>query len=124
MEVNQINSSNFQVEEHIKRNEYFVDMEADQKYGDSKYLVVVVYDIVNDKRRNKLSKYLQSYGIRVQKSCFECILDQKLYNKLIKHLPKFISAEDLLRVYRLTGAMEVITWGTVGKLEEEDTLII
>lgn len=120
----QFENINIQIDEHIKRNEYYVDIEANEANRECKYLVVVIYDIVDDKRRNKLSKYLQSYGIRVQKSCFECLLDLKLYNKLIKQLPKFISSEDLLRVYRLTGSMEVITWGVIGKLEEDDTLII
>lgn len=120
----QFENINMQINEHIKRNEYYIDIEANEANGECKYLVVVIYDIVDDKRRNKLSKYLQSYGIRVQKSCFECLLDLKLYNKLIKQLPKFISSEDLLRVYRLTGTMEVITWGVIGKLEEDDTLII
>ncbi|HHP7244558.1 MAG TPA: CRISPR-associated endonuclease Cas2, partial [Elainellaceae cyanobacterium] len=37
-------------------------------------LVLVVYDIANNRRRQKLSKLLEGYGRRVQESVFECFL--------------------------------------------------
>jgi CRISPR-associated protein Cas2 len=37
-------------------------------------LVVVVYDVPDDKRRLKLAKFLEGYGRRVQFSVFECFL--------------------------------------------------
>ena len=37
-------------------------------------LVVVVYDVPDDKRRLRLSKLLEGYGRRVQFSVFECFL--------------------------------------------------
>ncbi|MBE7384530.1 MAG: CRISPR-associated endonuclease Cas2 [Leptolyngbya sp. SIO1E4] len=37
-------------------------------------LVLVVYDIPDDKRRTKLASFLEGYGRRVQKSVFECFL--------------------------------------------------
>lgn len=37
-------------------------------------LVLVIYDIPDDKRRGKLSNFLEGYGRRVQKSAFECFL--------------------------------------------------
>jgi len=48
-------------------------------------LVVVVYDIPDDKRRTKLSKFLEGYGRRTQFSVFECFLSleemRELYDK-------------------------------------------
>ena len=35
---------------------------------------LVCYDIVSDYRRNKVSQLLEGYGIRVQRSVFECLL--------------------------------------------------
>lgn len=89
-----------------------------------KYLVVIVYDISDDKRRTRMAKFLNGYGLRVQRSCFECILDITLYKKLINEIEKYISDDDLLRVYRLTGNMEVKTWGILGKLEDEGFVIV
>ena len=37
-------------------------------------LVVVVYDIPDNRRRNRLATFLEGYGRRVQKSVFECFL--------------------------------------------------
>lgn len=89
-----------------------------------KYLVVVIYDIVDDKRRVKMSEFLKGYGFRVQRSCFECILDMRLYNKLIGQIEKYISEDDLIRVYRLTENMEVKTWGALGIIGDEDFIIV
>ena len=49
-----------------------------------KYLIVVIYDITDNKRRVAFAKYLQGFGVRVQKSAFECILSSSKYDKLIK----------------------------------------
>ena len=38
-------------------------------------LVLVVYDIPDDKRRTKLATFLEGYGRRVQYSVFECFMD-------------------------------------------------
>ncbi len=35
-------------------------------------LTVISYDIVNNRRRNRLNRFLKAYGIAVQKSVFEC----------------------------------------------------
>lgn len=42
---------------------------------------LIIYDIVDDKRRNKLVKFLQGYGFRVQKSCFEVMISKALFDK-------------------------------------------
>ncbi|MGB3974894.1 MAG: CRISPR-associated endonuclease Cas2 [bacterium] len=39
--------------------------------------LIVVYDIVDDKRRRNLYKLLKSYGIRTQYSFFECLLSER-----------------------------------------------
>ena len=51
-----------------------------------KFLVVVIYDIIDNKRRLKVSKILNGYGKRVQKSAFECIIDKKQYDALVEKL--------------------------------------
>jgi CRISPR-associated protein Cas2 len=49
-------------------------------------MVVIIYDIPDDKRRNKLATFLEGYGRRVQKSAFECFLSldemRQLYAKV------------------------------------------
>lgn len=53
-------------------------------------LVLVVYDIADDKRRTKLATFLEGYGRRVQYSVFECFLSlmdmQKLHHQIAKRV--------------------------------------
>jgi CRISPR-associated protein Cas2 len=89
-----------------------------------KYLVVVIYDIVDDKRRVAFAKYLQGFGVRVQKSAFECILPLAKYEKLIRGIPNFITNEDLVRVYKLTSNADIKVWGAIELVEENEVLIL
>jgi CRISPR-associated protein Cas2 len=45
-------------------------------------LVLVVYDVPDNKRRTKLAKFLEGYGRRVQYSVFECFLTLEEMEKL------------------------------------------
>ena len=38
-----------------------------------KHLYIVVYDVVGNKRRTKISELLEKYGLRVNYSVFECM---------------------------------------------------
>lgn len=84
-----------------------------------KFTVLVIYDIISDKRRMQLSNLLTSYGYRVQKSSFECEMNLKQYKELIKFLNKYYEAEekDLIRVYKFNNNTEKIAYGEL--LEEE-----
>ncbi|MCL1474272.1 CRISPR-associated endonuclease Cas2 [Argonema antarcticum] len=64
---------------------------------------LICYDIVDDSRRYKVSKLLETYGLRVQKSVFEAVLDEKQYENIQKRLFKILnSKEDQLRFYPLS----------------------
>ncbi|VFQ43162.1 CRISPR-associated endonuclease Cas2 [Desulfoluna butyratoxydans] len=68
---------------------------------------LISYDIVDDKRRNKLAKVLKDYGHRVQYSVFECLLDTPLFLSLRGRITSVIdSREDSVRVYALCGRCE------------------
>lgn len=89
-----------------------------------KYLIVVIYDIVDNKRRAAFAKYLQGFGVRVQKSAFECVLSDAKYKKLLRGIPKLIASEDQVRVYKLTSNADIKAWGTVELVEENEVLIL
>ena len=68
----------------------------------STMLVVVTYDIPNDRRRVKVAKTLLDYGDRVQYSVFECNLTGKQLAQLQKELKLLIDKEkDSVRIYKL-----------------------
>ncbi|OYE00326.1 CRISPR-associated endonuclease Cas2 [Nostoc sp. 'Peltigera membranacea cyanobiont' 232] len=63
-------------------------------------LVIVVYDISDDKRRSKLSNFLEGYGQRIQLSVFECFLDLSEMRQLYDDVKKRVKAsEDNVRFY-------------------------
>ena len=66
------------------------------------YSTLIIYDISDDKVRNKVFNILSGYGVNIQKSSFECILNKNLYNKLLSDLSKICVSElDSIKIYRL-----------------------
>jgi CRISPR-associated protein Cas2 len=51
-------------------------------------------------------------------------LPQAKYEKLIQGIPKFITNEDLVRVYKLTSNADIKVWGDIDLVEETEVLII
>ncbi|OKH18649.1 CRISPR-associated endonuclease Cas2 [[Limnothrix rosea] IAM M-220] len=63
-------------------------------------LVLVVYDIPDNKRRTKLATFLEGYGRRVQKSVFECFLTRQEMQALHCAVEQRIDVtEDNVRFY-------------------------
>lgn len=60
----------------------------------------ISYDIADHKRRYKVAKKLESYGIRVQYSFFQCDVGKGLLENIISSLSKIIdNKEDSLLIY-------------------------
>ncbi|MGK7939090.1 MAG: CRISPR-associated endonuclease Cas2 [Crocosphaera sp.] len=78
-------------------------------------LVLVVYDIPDDKRRTKLSKFLEGYGRRVQLSVFECFLSLEEMRQLYERVQKRVKLEeDNVRFYWISreAVSRVLTIGS------------
>ncbi|MBP1547079.1 MAG: CRISPR-associated endonuclease Cas2 [Oscillospiraceae bacterium] len=90
---------------------------------ENKHLILVIYDITLTKRRNRFVKFMESYGVRVQKSAFEMILDHSQYDMMVKKIPLYITDEDNVRVYKLKLSGEVVSWGS-GMTKAEEVIII
>ncbi|MEA5594750.1 CRISPR-associated endonuclease Cas2 [Rivularia sp. UHCC 0363] len=88
---------------------------------------LVCYDIVSDTRRNKVSKLLESYGLRVQKSVFECVLDEQQYKSISKLLMRLVNKrEDQVRFYPMSAhhRCKVAVVGTQPELNIDDAAFI
>jgi CRISPR-associated protein Cas2 len=67
-------------------------------------LVVVVYDIPDDRRRLKLSNFLEGHGRRVQQSVFECFLSLPEMKKLHAQVQRRVKPEeDSVRFYWISA---------------------
>jgi CRISPR-associated protein Cas2 len=89
--------------------------------------IVIAYDIVDNRQRLRLAKVLGNYGQRVQKSVFECQIDDRRYLAMRKEIDKLIDPEqDSVRYYflcsRCRGNIEVSGWGAVR--EEEEVIVV
>lgn len=101
------------------------EFEVLSKVGNRTYLILVIYDVVDNKKRYRVAKTMKGYGEWVQRSAFECHLTLRQYEKMIQDIiPYFDFEQDLLRIYKLTGQAEVKVYGKIEMTENEDLIII
>ncbi|MBF0227857.1 MAG: CRISPR-associated endonuclease Cas2 [Desulfobacterales bacterium] len=88
--------------------------------------VVIAYDIVDDKKRTKIAKILKNFGDRVQKSVFECDVNDKQFLALKSMIEKKINFnEDSVRYYFLcANCKKNIEVSGLGSVKEYDDVII
>ena len=89
-------------------------------------LVIISYDIEEDKTRNKLAKQLLDFGPRVQYSVFEADITQKELTKLVKILKKVpLSDNDSIRLYKICEqcARNIKIWGKGEVTKDKDFYI-
>lgn len=66
---------------------------------------IIAYDIVKTKKRNKVAEILKDHGMRVQKSVFECRLDDSALSSVVKKLSEVIDKKtDSILIYYLCEA--------------------
>lgn len=90
-------------------------------------MIVISYDISNDKLRTKFSKYLNRFGHRIQYSVFTIENSNKLLNNIISDIEnkysKIFSEEDSVYIFNLSASCEIKRYG-YAKHEEEDILVV
>lgn len=71
-------------------------------FPDPRRRLVVAYDVADDRRRERVARVLEHYGVRVQYSVFECVLGRARYRELREMLLARIDpVEDAVAFYRL-----------------------
>jgi len=84
-------------------------------------LILISYDVKEDKTRTKLAKRLLDYGPRVQYSVFEADVKDVELAKLQQELAKVdLQEDDSIRLYRLCESCrnKIIIYGS-GKMTED-----
>lgn len=95
-------------------------------------LIIVTYDVSTEtregrKRLRRVAKVCESTGQRVQKSVFECRVNQMQYEELERRLlAEMNEKEDCLRLYRLTEPVElhVKEYGNFHAVDFDGALVI
>ena len=86
-------------------------------------MVLVSYDISNDKLRTKFSKF----GYRLQYSVFKIENSEHILTNIVEEIvnnfSKKFSQSDSVYIFKLSSSCEVIKYG-YAKNEDEDVMII
>ena len=87
--------------------------------------IVVSYDISDTRRRNRLHRALKDFGVRVQYSVFECVLDAKDVKRLEAAVRREIKDDDHVRYYHLceSCARQVVALGGVVSRPASTTVV-
>src|SRR5271155_4509598 len=102
--------------------EYFnLPLDVDDSSGAvTKTFVLIIYDIVDNKRRTSLAKTLSGFGYRVQESAFEAMLTKAQLTKLLTKIEHFSKEEDNIRIYKIRGDAAVTFYGEGRLVSAED----
>lgn len=89
-------------------------------------LILISYDLEDDRGRTRLAKLLQDFGPRVQKSVFEADVQPKELERLCAKLAKIqLGKEDSIRLYQLCESClpKIRIWGR-GKVTKDQPFYI
>ena len=81
--------------------------------GNDKYLILIIYDISDNKHRLEISKL-----------AFEAWLNKKHFEKLLSKLKEMTRVTDNIRIYKLHGYGEVTVLGDQNYVNGDDVIII
>jgi len=88
---------------------------------------IIAYDIVDDRKRTKAADTLKDYGMRIQKSVFDCALKEAAIDELKDKLKTIIDAkEDSILIIPLceTCVTQKQTIGFSLKIIEKDFQVL
>ena len=90
-------------------------------------MILISYDISNDKKRTKFAKYLSKFGHRLQYSVFEIENSERILNNITADLNnkflKVFDQTDSVYVIRLNPSCSITRYG-YAKNEEKDFFVI
>ena len=90
-------------------------------------MIIVSYDISNNKKRTIFAKYLSKFGYRLQYSVFAIENSERILNNIINDLNnrfcKTFDQTDSVYVIKLNPNCEIIRYG-YARNEERDIMIV
>lgn len=90
-------------------------------------MILISYDISNNKKRTKFAKYLSKFGHRLQYSVFEIENSERILNNITADLNnkylKTFDETDSVYIFRLSSSCQITRYG-YAKHEESDIMIV
>jgi len=70
-------------------------------------MVLIAYDIVDEKRLAKVAKFLEEKGIRAQRSVFELDMSVQKAKKIFKELEEILEDKDKCFLFKLEDKKDI-----------------
>ena len=90
-------------------------------------MVIISYDISNDKLRTKFAKYLSKSGHRLQYSVFQIENSDRILSNIVldieNNFSKKFEQSDSVYIFKLSSSCEIKKYG-YAKNEDKDIMII
>ncbi len=90
-------------------------------------MIIISYDIANDKLRTKFSKYLTRFGHRIQYSVFEIDNSERMLDNIINDIKnqyeKKFEQTDSVIIFHMSSRCKTIRLGYAAN-EEKDIVVI
>ena len=64
-----------------------------------KHMIVVAYDISDNKKRDRVAKILQQYGERINLSVFECMMTDAQFDRVTERIGRIVNTKTDYVVY-------------------------
>ncbi|HPI52631.1 MAG TPA: CRISPR-associated endonuclease Cas2 [Smithellaceae bacterium] len=90
-------------------------------------ITLITYDITDPKRLNDLRKFLKEFGLRTQRSVFECDIDDDALKRIRAYCRANLNiAGDSVRIYKICNRCvnKVVISGTGLKVAQLDYMIV
>lgn len=90
-------------------------------------MIIISYDISNDKKRTKFNKYICRFGHRLQYSVYEIENSERILNNIVTDLNnkwlKQFDQTDSVYIFQMSSSCSVLKFG-YAKNEDAELLII
>lgn len=90
-------------------------------------MVLLSYDIADDKKRTRFSKYIRKYGHRLQYSVYEIENSSRILDNIVtcieNNFLKEFDETDSVYIFKLTGNCEVKKFGYASH-EDDDIIVV
>jgi len=90
-------------------------------------MIIISYDISDDKLRTKFSKYLEKFGHRIQYSVFEIDNSEKILTNIMADISnrfeKRFNQEDSVIIFILSKSCKTVRYG-YAKNTEKDLVMV
>lgn len=90
-------------------------------------ITLITYDITEPKRLSDLRKFLKEFGLRTQKSVFECDIDDEALKRIRAYCRENLDiVKDSVRIYKICNRCmnKVVLSGTGLKVTQMEYMIV